>query len=311
MILNFLKNSKINPISNVLAVIATLAVYSWYISENKVTELYTELVGQKEKFTKLTEYSASLGKQYATQQEITKRLQREWDVERNNLRGRVKILSNATYLIRERARRQNTSDIEYKGGKVKYLFNEIRFKDGPPVGYVLIFDDGRVVSKIYNHKFDVKTLVSREDETGKYDILSKAFFVLRSGHLKTEGKNWFNVPYPLRIDGGTATIDPVERLKVKKKFIWAKQLNANINFTSKPAAGFGLSLAGYGVSKRDLDFKFLQLGAQYSTQSEVGLTVTPAMWRFAPNLLPNTYLGPGYYVDKDNSGYFVGLQIGL
>lgn len=310
-ILNFFKNSKISLTNIALAVIILFIGISLYNSNNKVKELHTELIGKTEKFKRINKHVASLERRYVTQHEIQEKLKREWNTERSHLRGRVKILSNATYLIRERARKEGKSDIVYQGKTTKYLFNEVRFRKGPPIGYVLIFDDGRVVSKVYNHQIDVRTAVSRDEKKGTYDILSKADYILRSGHIKPDGKNWFGVRHPLAITGGSAVVDPVEKVFNMKSFYWTTQLNANINFTPNPAPGLGLSFAGYGNSKRDLDFKFLQFGAQYSSDENLGVTATPVMWRFAPNVFNNTYIGPGYYLDKSDNGYFVGLQIGF
>lgn len=279
-------------------------------TDNK--RLHEELIGQKEKYEQLSKHAANLERQYVDQQKLQEIAKREWAEERNSLRGRIKVLSNATYLIRERARKENRSDIVYEGKRIKYVFNEIRFNDGPPVGYVLIFDNGRVVSKIYNHEIDVRTAISRDEESGRYDILSKANYVLRSGHLHADGKNWFGVPYPLQITGGKAFIDPTEPKQTKKFYFWAPRYNGAINFSVDGVSpGLGVSLVGYGYSMRDLDWKFLEVGAQYEDEDGVGLTFKPALWRPFDETLPNTYIAPGIAIDKDGQDYFLGISIGF
>lgn len=274
--------------------------------------VHEELIRTKEKYVQLTQNIANLERKYVDQQKLMELTKEQFGKESNALRGRIKVLSNATYLIRERARREHRSDISYAGTKVKYIFNELRFNGGPPIGYVLIFDDGRVVSKIYNHEINVKSVISRDEKSGKYDVLSRADFILKSGHLKPDGKNWFGVAYPLKITGGITHIDPTEPVNTKKSFyIWAPKLNTSVNIhASEIIPGFGVSLMGYGFSKRDLDYKFLQLGLQYNKE-DIGLTFSPILYRPFMNTLSNTYFGPGISVDANNQRYFMGIQIGL
>lgn len=315
--LNFLKDLVKKNFKYILIGITALALYipfGKYMdqrAENK--RLHQDLVGKTEKYEQLNKHVANLERKYVNQQRIQEIAKKEWSNEIGSLRGRIKILSNATYLIRERARKSNTSDFTYEGKRVKYVFNEIRFTNGPPVGYVLIFDDGRVVSKVYNHEIDVKTAVSRNEASGKYDILSKANFLLRSGHRKPDGKNWFGVPYPLKITGGVAHIDPTEPNKASKRFhFWAPRYNFGANFNSSGIApGIGASLMGYGYSRRDLDFKFVEIGTQYEKEDGIGLTFKPVLWRPFSDILPNTYLGPGISYDKDGQDYFLGLSLGF
>ncbi len=68
---------------------------------------------------------------------------------------------------------------------------------------------------------------------------------------------------------------------------------------------------GYGYSKRDLDFKLLQLGVQHEKEDGAGLTFTPVLWRPLDDTLPNTYIGPGISVDKSGQNYFFGIQVGF
>ena len=142
--------------------------------------LHIELVGQKEKYQQLSEFTAKLEIKYVGQEKLRKELERNFSAEKGALKGRIKILSNATFLIREKARKSGKSDLVYQGNRLKYIVNEIRYKDGPPVGYVLIFDNGKVVSKLYNHRFDVKTAVSRDEDSGRYSVVSKADYILMS-----------------------------------------------------------------------------------------------------------------------------------
>lgn len=315
--LNFFKDLAKKNFKYILIGIIALFLYAAFgkymdqRAENK--RLHQDLIGKTEKYEQLSTNVANLERRYVKQKQLNELAKRDFGRERSKLRGRIKVLSNATYLIRERARKQDKSDLVYEGKRVKYVFNEIRFNNGPPVGYVIIFDDGRVVSKVYNHEIDVKTAISRDEETGKYDVLSRADYVLRSGHRKPDGKNWFGVPFPLKITGGIAHIDPTEPNKASKRFhFWAPRYNFGVNLNSSGfAPGLGVSLMGYGYSRRDLDYKFAELGIQHEKEDGLGFTFKPVLWRPFDDAMPNTYIGPGVSYDQDGQDYFLGISVGF
>lgn len=283
------------------------------LQKSQKDRLFEELIGQKEQYVQLSEHAAKLEIQYKSQEDLKAELEKSWKAEKEALQGRVKILSNATYLIREAARQTGSSDLSYSNGPVKYVMNEIKFNDGPPIGYVLIFDDGRVTSKIYNHVIDVKTAVSRNESTGRYSVVSKADYILKSPHLSMTGKNWMNEPHPLKIVGGVAYIDPTEPNQVYKKFhLWSPVLNGGFSAGVDFKSTLGVSLMGYGFSRRDLDWKFIELGANYSKDAGIGFHLTPVLYRPLPNLFQNTYLGLGTLVDKSLTyNPFLSLSIGF
>lgn len=288
------------------------SLYQDITSENK--RLHEDLVSKTEAYEQLSDKAAKLENQYVEQKQLKEKLEKEFQEEKSALNGRIKMLSNATFLIREKARKTGKSDFTYQGKMFKYILNELRFNDGPPLGYVLIFDDGRVVSKIYKHEINVKTAVSRDEDSGKYSVVSKADFILKSPSLNVNGeKVWLNKPYALSISGGTAVIDPTEHNQLRRRFhLWAPHLNAKVDFAStEPSPGLGLSVAGYGKTKNDLDFRFLQIGFHYDNEAGIRSTLTPVLWRPFNSLLSNTYLGPGIAIDSVGLRYFLGVQIGL
>lgn len=292
-----------------------IGIQKWLDLKGENERLHEELIGQTTKYQQLSEFSAKLEIQYKNQQDIMKKLEKDWASEKDNLQGRIKVLSNATFLIREKAQTSNTSDLVYVGNKMKYVVNEIRYNEGPPVGYVLIFDDGRVISKLYNHTIDVKTAVSREESTGKYVIISKADYILKSPSLNVNNQNWYNKPYPLKIIGGSASVDPSEPIVSAKKklYFWTFNLNGNVHFyTNGVAPALSTALMGYGYSMRDLDWKFLDLGLGYVNSTKgITLDLTPVLYRPIPKILRNTYVGPGISLDSYGLKYFLGINIGL
>jgi hypothetical protein len=275
--------------------------------------LYAELVGQKQKYEQLSAYSAKLAIDYKTQTDLKQQAAVQYANELGALKGTIKILSDATYLIKEKARDSKNSDVVFSGQGIKFVLNEIRFNDGPPIGYVLIFEDGRVVSKMYNHEFIVHEAISREN-SGRYDIVSKADYVLKSPSINTNGeKNWLNIPYPLEITDGKATIDPVEQYSTLKKFNWFNpKLDAQINFDGDSFnPGFGVSLLGYGLTSNDQDYKFANIALNIDSKTKNIIPVfIPVQYRPFNKLISNTYIGPGVFYNGA-IGYTFGVQVGL
>ena len=293
-------------------------VYSYVtglIGENK--RLHTELIGETEKYQQLSDHAAKLEIKYSDAKALEERLNADFASERSALERRIKVLSNATFLIREKARTAGTSDLTYQGETLKYVVNEIRFKDGPPVGYVLIFDDGRVVSKIYNHQIDVKTAIARDEDSGRYSIVSKADFILKSPSINVNGERvWLNQPFPLKIVGGTATVDPTEKNQLYPHFmLWAPHLNGGVSLGAGASGAFlrpslDFSLAVFGITRNDLDWKIVQLGLDIDTElSDPGAHLTPFSYRFWPSVLTNTFVGPA--LGWSSKGLNVQLNLNL
>lgn len=274
--------------------------------------LHTELVGQQEKYKQLTDYVAKLEVQYKSEEDLRKDTEAKFKDQMAELQGRIKVLSDATFLIKSNARDTKNSDVVFSGPDSKFVLNEIRYDDGPPVGYVLIFDDGRVVSKLYNHEINVSEVVSKDETSGRYSILSKADYILKSPSLNQNGKSWLNQPYALKITGGSAEVDPTEPIIVQNRFyFWNPKLNANLNTNLDGLyPGANISIMSYGVSKNDSNWKFIGVGAQ-QVGTEIQPTITPIMWRPFSGLLSNTYVGPGAYLSGTEIKYFLGLQVEL
>ena len=274
--------------------------------------LFESLVGQTQKYEQLSEHAAKLEITYKTQEALKAELELAWKAEKEALQGRVKILSNATFLIKERARESASHDLSFhQQGKTSFVANEIRFEDGPPIGYVLIDSNGKVTSKIYNHAIDVSTAVTKDEGSGRYQIASKADFILKSVSF---GKNtWLNQRYPLKITGGKASIDPTEPSIVSKSLHWwAPTLNGGLQQGYESKVFVGVSSSGFGYSARDLDWKFLQVALTHSSNSQVGFSVTPALYRPFPNTLKNSYVGVGVDFDKSRQySPFLSLSVGF
>lgn len=287
--------------------------------ENK--RLHTELIGQKEKYIQLTEHTAQLETQYEQQRDLYEKAKKEFKEVSKEKDERIKLLSDATYLIGRHVEKQNGPDyyFETKGRTRNYVLNELRIAGAgsPPIGYILIKHDGRTYKRNYRFEVEVKTLQTVDENTGRIKVYSKAYLTQKEASplkKRIEGyKDWENVKYPLNIVGGTAIVDPTVANQLAPRFHWwAPHINANVNFVGEePAAGLGISVAGYGKHKNDLSFRFLQLGAHYNQEFGVQGTLTPILWRPLPSIFSNTYLGPGISLKDDGVGYFMGVQVGL
>lgn len=280
------------------------------LGENQ--RLHTELIGKTQAYEQLSASAAKLEVKYKAQEDLRKEAEKRFKNEIGSMEDKIKILADATFLIKEKARETSNSDVVFNGENAQYVLNEIRFENGPPVGYVLIFKDGRVVSKIYNHQIKIDTAVSKNEETGRYVVVSKADFILKSASLNPDGKVWTNQPYALKIVGGSAQIDPTESVILDRRFhLWNPKANLNLN--ADPGGiypGMGVSLMSYGYTKNDLDYRFLQLGAQYQDKT-VQPTFIPILWRPFNSLMSNTYIGPGINLKNTTVNYFIGIQVGL
>lgn len=319
----------LNKIKIVLSIIILLGIlYSMnkvmgYISglENSNNRLHTELIGQKEKYDQLNKHTAKLESQYIQQKELLKKSEERFKEIVKSKDERIKLLSDATYLIGQHVSKQDGPDyyFETPNRTRNYVLNELRLSgdSSPPIGYILIKNDGRTYKRNYKFEIKVETLQTVDENTGKIKVYSKAFLISKESSplaKRVDGyKDWNDIQYPLNIIGGTALIDPTIKNQLKPKwFIFAPHLNANIDFKGiKPSPGLGLSISGYGITKNDLKFKFLQLGTHYSSQDGFKGTLSPVLWRPFSNIMSNTYLGPGITLDDGKISYFIGLSIGL
>lgn len=287
-----------------LGVILIGIVLNYYIKRNE--DLFKNLVGKEEAYKQLSDSTAKLRVLYVEEQELRKKTKKEFEKEINHLTGRIKILSDATFIIKEKARKEGKSDLIYEVEDGKYLVNEIRFENGPAIGFVTISKNGDVFSKIYNHEINVKSAVSNDEKTGRYTILNKAQWVLKSPSLKP---GWFNKPYDLKIKSGTVYIDPVVKERKARIHFWNPRLSASTQISSESRIGLGVSLASFGKSKVDSQYKFLEVGASYRN-NDLFFMIAPISIRPLPNLLPNTYFAPYLLFDNGVKPYF-GININL
>jgi len=291
---------------------------------------YGERYGEVTPFATLDKYSALLATSYKEQVELAKEMALIWkDSAQKEREERIKLLSSATFSNDPGSEVQEGPDFRFKtpDGTKGYLINELRIegKDSPPLGYVLIKDDGETIKKSYKFEIKVENIQLKDDLTGKIRVLTRAFLVPQENGLaekrRPDLKKWKDEKYPLEITGGEVTIDPMEPVVPNSPepalLLWIYNLNVGFGlFANEAEVGttrviVDTNLMGYGVSKRDLDWKFFHLGINYSHDSGIGWHVVPISVRPFKNALTNSYIGLGYYGDGFGTGYFLGFNTSL
>lgn len=331
----FLARYFTNLVSVLTLIVGVVFAYDYY--QNKelekterklLEERYGKLVGTKDEGEKL-ENATQLTSLYKEQLDIIKEAKEAWRELAKEREERIKLMSNTTISVPENVEEQEKSDYEYKtpNGTDGYLLNELRIegKDSPPIGYVMIRKDGRTYKKNYKFEIRVENVQFKDDLTGKIRVVARAFLVPLENGLadsrRSDLKKWEGEQYPLEVSGGEVVIDPQEPItptfKQKEFIFWPLNINAGFGLFSDAQGNTGskfygdTNLLGYGLSKRDLDWKFLHVGVNYSDIRGIGFQIMPFTYRLFPSILTNTYAGVGYSFDNIGSGYFLGVSTGL
>lgn len=326
--------------TNLISVITVAgALYlGWNLWEDKqkekeerklLEERYGKLTDTHEEYVQINAQLAQLATLYKDQAELAKEVAMAWKdlaIERGE---RVKLTTDTTVTVPDNSDKQEKSDYAFltPEGKKGFTLNELKIngKDSPPIGYILVKNDGEVLKKNYKFEIHVESVQLKDDLTGKIRIVSRAFLVPLENGLaddrRPDFKKWKGEKYPLEVTGGETIVDPQEPLLVANKtkgwVPWTLNLNGGFGvFGGKGGdidtkALADVNLFGYGYSKRDLDWKLLHLGVNYSKTGGLGLHLMPFTYRPLPDILTNTYVGPGAFVSPDTNGYFLGINIGF
>jgi len=324
-----------------LASIATAALVllaAWWIYEERERAKEERLLLEK-RYAKLLEIredghpvddskAYQLATAYKEQVELAKQLATAWKEVAKERGERIKLTGETIVSVDKSKETQKGNDYEFltEQGKKGFSLNEIRVAgtDSPPIGYVLVKKDGEVQKGTYAFEIHVESVQLKDDLTGKIRVVSRAFLVPKqnglAGKRRPDLKQWKDEPYQLPVTGGNVLIDPQEPIVpiIKEKGLvwWPMNLNVglgvfSVNGITESRTMADVTLLGYGLSKQNLDWKFLNIGINHSNDYGIGMHLSPLTWRPAPDTLTNTYLGPGYWSDAENQGYFMGVQVGL
>ena len=301
-----------------------LFTYSKWRDANEERK-YANLIGTQEKYEQLNKYTAKLESDYKSQKDLIKKASKDFAEYKRSSNERIKLLSDATYLIGKHVQKQNGPDYLYTTpkGTRNYLLNEIRIAgaDSPAIGYILIKNDGRTYKRNYAFEIQVSSLQTIDEDTGRVKVISKAFLIPKENSLLAKRisgyKDWKDIKYPLEITGGVAYIDPTMSNTRSKFQWWAPHINGGISMGSfgngdnlRPT--LDVSLSGYGKTKNDLDWKLLHLGTNFNAKAkDVGLYIVPFSYRPFNKFITNTYIGPAISWDKDGKTFNLNVNLGF
>lgn len=327
--------------TNLVSVLTLAGVFffGWNFWEQKqkeredrklLEERYGKLTDTKEEYVQINKQMAQLATLYKDQAELAKDVALMWKdlaVERGE---RIKLMSQTTVNVGATEEASPKSDYEFltPQGQKEYALNELRIegKDSPPIGYILVKQNGEVLKKNYNFQVRLESVQLKDDLTGKIRVVSRAFLVPQENGLaedkRPDLKKWKDEKYPLAVTGGETVVDPQEPIinisKTKGFIPWTMNLNGGFGVYGTSQANLdtkaivNTNLFGYGVSKQDLDWKILEVGADYSKTSGFGLNLMPFSYRPLPGTLTNTYIGPGVSFTPDGEkSYFIGATVGF
>jgi hypothetical protein len=308
----------------IVALLIGLAVCGRAIisSKQENTRLHTELLGKTEEFKKLSQYIGQLEIKYTESKKIADIAKREFKIKDDQ----IKMLSDATFLMGKHVGTQNGPDYFYQTpkGTKNYVYTEIRVegKDSPPIGFVMIKNDGRTYKGNYKMEFNVKNVQMVDEETGKIKVLSKAYLIVHEEGLAAKNRcngcvNWKDKPYPLTITGGTVLVDPTIPNTLKPKMFWwnpkyGMAINGYIDSEGIGASpALEVSLMSYGLTKVDSKFKAAVFGIDFGKKHEsFDINFKPVTYRIFESF-PNTYFGGGIGYGFDGVRFISGVSVGF
>ena len=316
--------------ANFWKIVAVIGVAFLIYTVFKKDRQYENLIGLTEQYNQLSKHAAELEVKYQDQKTITEKVKKDWADELGHIKGTKKANIRADFVLNNHAKTDSNADLIYigKDGKQKYLFHELAFVDekgavGPPIGYVMVYEDGHVVSKVYKHHMEVKTLLTKDEDSGRYKVLSKGDYVLeqpglahRKGSTKTD---WTGVPYPMNIVGGEADIDPTEGAAQAARFrLWDPHVDLGASFgvgTSLKTVFYpslGATFSSYGRSKNDNTLRFARIGVGGTRGDGIQFNFAPVMYNLGgvTKILSNTFVYPQVsYGLKTGVTYGIGMSL--
>lgn len=310
----------------VLATIGGLVFLAvrYYRQSKSLQVKYAALVGTQDKYQQLTANLAKLQVDYDTQRQLAEKAKADFAEVSRKQTEQIKLLSDALDTVAVKQVTQGSSDFTVKATSSKpgYTVNEVRIQgsDSPPVGYVLMKDDGSVEKANYNFQIKVATMEVQDGGTGKIRVFSRAYLILQENGLADQDqrlKKWKNEPYALNITGGESEVDPTETITPPGFIWWAPHLNVGVNLGGDSSGGYlrpelNFSVAGYGSHKNNLDWKLLHVGVGTDSKLDVlDLHLIPFSYRPFKEFLPNTYVGPGIGISRFGTNYFLNLSLGF
>jgi hypothetical protein len=210
---------------------------------------------------------------------------------------------------------RRSEHVYLKGKKTDHHFKKIYAKasDGTkfPIAWAMFHPNQPDPEKLwktgtYPIKFETD-IIETEQPSGKYSRYVE-LNITNNQMKETKGNR-----YPLKITNIEWAKNPI---KTKRFYLWNPRLAFQALFTNEIfAPSLDLSLASYGRTKRDMDWRFFipSIGAANKDDStEVVFGFTPVQWNFG-NIVPlveNAFIGPTIAWDTEGEvSYGVGFSI--
>jgi hypothetical protein len=210
---------------------------------------------------------------------------------------------------------RTSSHVYLTGKKTDHHFKKIyaTASDGTkfPIAWAMFHpnqDDPEKLWKTgtYPIKFETN-IIETEDTSGRYNRYVE-LNITNNQMKETKGNR-----YPVKIDSIEWAKNPITE---KHLFWWNPRLAFQGLFTNEVfAPSLDISLASYGRTKRDMDWRFIvpSIGlANKGDSSEAVLGFSPVQWNFG-NIVPlveNAFLGPSFAWDTEGEmSYGAGFSI--
>lgn len=216
-----------------------------------------------------------------------------------------------------------------------YTIQEVHLgdKNGLPIGYVQIYDDGKVVAKAYDFDLLSKISVAYNPRTRKFEANAATSYKLKEKPVVT-GDDWEDKEFPLQTK---VTVEISKYLKPTQKFIdFGVNPLFSVNYGYVTDNSFGLSV-GLGASLLNMgtscfqkienigpcnsDFKILGVTANVDIVrsdkkfvDRVGVQVHPIMVNTRKLKIPgfyNLYLSPSVGSQGNDMRFGIGLNFSL
>ena len=185
-----------------------------------------------------------------------------------------------------------------------------------PIGWAIYFPnrelDKRWKTGVYPLEYHSK-IIQSEQKDGQINTYTEVYFE----NNKDKASRGIEVPVKI-----TSSEFKQLRKEGKEFFLWAPHINFTVDFgiggfdvagkDGLPIVpGISVSVSGYGRTKRDLDWKFIELGIA-STGDDTYLRFSPFSWNIG-NVLPlvsNSFIGPFVGFSTEGETMFgVGISI--
>jgi hypothetical protein len=270
-------------------------------------------------FKKVNEFTGISANTYVTEEQVIEKAKELIRLKDPRIYQDIEQVNDATYLIRAYARKTNNVDLTYNG-KIGYVFHEIHLPDqdgkkGPAIGYVMIYESGKVVSKTYNFRLRVGTVVKNDSiyNVAEMNMLQGGLAVRKDNKEKID---WRNILYRLPIESAETVVNLEKGKKYKIVFDFRPDLGLNGVVAIKGqewdvVPNLGVSLISYR-NEENSKYRFLRFGlGGREIDNGFNINFSPILFNLHSVIpfIENTYIGPVLGYDKRDVDLGVSLNL--